>query len=60
MSHDSQLLTDLPQGLEPGEGYCGDQEGDGIFIGWLSLGWAHGSGAFAESAVLLVVHTIVS
>lgn len=32
MPHYSQLQSDMPQGLEPSIGHCGDQEGHGFLI----------------------------
>jgi hypothetical protein len=32
MPHYSQLLEDVPQGLEPGAGDCGDQEEHGFYL----------------------------
>ncbi len=38
MPHHPELLEDVPQGLESGQGDCGDQEDDGFDLSWVFSG----------------------
>ena len=35
MPHDPELLENVPEGAESGQGNCGDQEDDGLYLSGL-------------------------